>query len=199
MNAPDQQPTNNPYAAPSSDVVAPSITTPSAGAYELASRWARLGAAIIDSIIAMLIILPIMFVLGVFAFIDPSWSIGFNLFAAIGADSEIMFELVSAVLGFVIGLIVYILVNGHFIRQSSQTIGKKALDIVIANHDNGQPADFNTIVYKREVFYLLSSSIPFIGQFTSLINVAMIFGQEKRCGHDLFAGTIVIKKPAQQA
>jgi uncharacterized RDD family membrane protein YckC len=45
---------------------------------------------------------------------------------------------------------------------------------------------------KRFGVYLLTSQIPFIGQFLSMINILMIFGKKKRCAHDYFAGTMVV-------
>lgn len=189
MNSPDS-PSNNPYAPPSADPRTP-VTSPSPGNYQLASRWARLGASIIDSIISVLVLLPVLFLLGFFAVIDPSWTVGFNIFAALGVENEVIIEIVSAFIGFILGLAVYWFIQGFFIRKSSQTIGKKALDIVITDLD-GRPADFKTIVVKRAVFYLGVSAIPFVGRLASLINVCLIFGQEKRCGHDLHAGTVVV-------
>jgi uncharacterized RDD family membrane protein YckC len=36
-------------------------------------------------------------------------------------------------------------------------------------------------------------AIPGLGALLSLVNVLMIFGQEQRCLHDLFANTIVVQ------
>lgn len=187
---------NNPYAAPQSQVDNADIQMMQK-TEGLASRWARLGAAIIDGVIQMLIALPILFALGFFAIIDPSWTLGFSIFDPLYNANNFVIEVVSGLFGFVIGYAVYFLVQSRQLKQTSQTIGKRALDIVITDM-NGKPADFNNIMYKRELFYYGIAAIPFIGQWIAVADIVMIFGQEKRCLHDRVADTQVMNVKASE-
>lgn len=161
---------NNVYETPQSTLV-----TENTGSLELASRWGRLFAAIIDSIIMMCVTLPLMFFTGGFDGIMQGVQPGFIQSAAIG----------------IVGWIAFALINGKFLLSTGQTIGKKALEIKIVDLDGNVPA-MNTLVTRYAV-YFVPGIIPFIGGLFSLVNVLFIFGEEKRCIHDLAAKTKVVK------
>lgn len=40
---------------------------------------------------------------------------------------------------------------------------------------------------------MLVGSIPFVGRLALLIDVCLIFRADKRCGHDLVAGTHIVQ------
>jgi uncharacterized RDD family membrane protein YckC len=75
---------------------------------DLASRWARLGGALIDSFIALAITLPIMLATGVF---QQAWR------------GEPM-SLGQQAAFFVLGLLVFLMLNGYLLYKRGQTIGK---------------------------------------------------------------------------
>jgi uncharacterized RDD family membrane protein YckC len=140
----------------------------------LASRWARLGAAIIDGLIIMVVTMPVMYLTGfdtVSSGMPPSWGYSF-------------------VIGLV-GIAVFAAINGKLLVSAGQTIGKRALGIKIVSL-NGELPTLNEHILKRYGVYFLLGQVPSIGQLLTLINVLLIFGQEKRCGHDLVAGTKVV-------
>ena|SRR5688572_7594914 len=159
---------NNPYQAPSA-VVAEVLDD------QLAGRGERLVAAIVDTIIMLCIIVPMMFMTGYFEK------------AATGALG------IGTVIGYAVAsFAVFLLVQGWPLAQTAQTWGKKMLGIRIALMDGSQPS-FGTIVLKRYLPVQVVGSVPFIGTILALIDVLMIFRSDRRCGHDLIAGTQVLK------
>lgn len=181
---------HNPYAAPASAAVpaapthGPNQSNPPN--VELASRWLRLAAAIIDGFLHLLVFF--------FASLIPSltsflfYALDYNLF---------LVETLSTILTVGLSLGIYILLHGYFIHQSGQTIGKKAVDIVIVNQ-HGHTADFTTIIFKRELFFMALIYLPVIGWLAVLANIFMLFLADKRCGHDHVAGTRVVTKNSVQ-
>jgi uncharacterized RDD family membrane protein YckC len=159
---------SNPYQAPSA-VVAEVLDD------QLAGRGERLVAAIVDTIIMLCIVVPMMFMTGYFE-AAATGNIG-----------------IGTVVGYAVaGFAVFLLVQGWPLAQSAQTWGKKMLGIRIALMDGSQPS-FGTIVLKRYLPVQVVGTVPFIGTILALIDVLMIFRSDRRCGHDLIAGTQVLK------
>lgn len=185
--------TENFYAAPEADL---NIQEETDGV-SLASRWARLGAAILDSIIMILIFGAVFIPLGiVLAFTAPdnpqvgnSMEDFFLSIAAMGPMEQLLFNLISTV----IGVFVYIIVNGYFLAKSGQTLGKKIMGIKVVRYANRtENPGFGNLVGLRYLVPTLMGYIPFVGGFFPLINILFIFGREKRCVHDHIAGTVVV-------
>lgn len=166
---------NNVYQAPEADL---GVKT-SQDQIELASRWARLGAAIIDGIILALLLAPIQYFAGMY---DMEENVG--IFDNLGQ-------------GFLMGLLgvlIFAVINGKLLLNCGQTVGKKLLGIQIVDETKVEQATNNQIV-KRYATYFGLSIVPVIGGLLSLMNVLFIFNTNKQCVHDLAAKTIVIRKP----
>lgn len=169
----ETKPANNPYMAPDAD-----MAEATANESVLAGLERRLGAAIIDGIITgLLVLLPIVLFFG-----------GWQKYALAMASAGIFGTAISIVLA----AIVYILVNGKFLKENGQTIGKKLLKIKIVR-SNGAPADFKRILFYRYLPAQLILLIPVLGNFLSLINVLFVFRASRQCVHDQIADTIVVK------
>jgi uncharacterized RDD family membrane protein YckC len=162
---------SNPYSAPSAHVadIAP------AGAQELAGRGMRLAAAFIDGLILLAIMMPLMYMGGYFSGMMSGEQPGFGT------------QLMWAVLGFV----VFVVVQGMPLNASGQTWGKKLLKMKIVDLEGRQPS-FATLIGKRYLPVQAVSAVPFVGGLLALVNVLFIFGEERRCLHDLVAGTRVV-------
>ncbi|MGY6518159.1 MAG: RDD family protein [Lysobacteraceae bacterium] len=171
MSSNPQDPVN-PYAAPQAELV--DVTVSSSG--ELASRWLRLGGAIIDGIIV-----GIVAFIGLFAFGMGSMFLG-------QAEPSVGFM----VAGFVIGFGAFVLVQGYFLYTSGQTIAKKLLGMRIVD-GNGEKPEFFRMLGLRYALFQLLQMIPFIGMFVGLVNALFIFREDRRCLHDLAAGTHVVR------
>jgi len=143
-----------------------------------ASRWKRLGASLIDSLIMFAVMLPLMFFTGGFD--------GFETGRAPSTVYNIGLSLIS------IG--VFMGINWKFLMQNGQTIGKKALDIKIVDMEENVPDQIS--ILKRYGLYFGLGQIPMAGPILSIINILFIFGKERRCGHDYFAKTKVINVDA---
>ena len=141
----------------------------------LASRWSRLGAVFIDTIIMVLIAIILIYVSGIYESLSELESI----------------SLLKRVIIGLIGSIFFLIINGKLLVSYGQTVGKKILRIKIVTLD-GQLPNIKTLIFKRYALFLFIQHTPIIGQFISLINPLFIFNKEKRCLHDLVASTKVI-------
>jgi uncharacterized RDD family membrane protein YckC len=162
----------NPYSAPQG-----AMTDMSVDEGTLASLWARLGAAIIDTIIlAVVIFVPILLLLG-----------GWSAYLGKIATGGYLMNIGSALLGF----ITYAVVNGAFLASNGQTIGKKLVGIKIVRTDGSQPTLAHILLMRQGPISVLQL-IPFVGRFMGLIDVLMIFRESRQCVHDNIADTRVI-------
>lgn len=161
-----------PHAGPPSTVF-----TTNSGKSGLASLGERLGAALLDGAVAI----PAAILIGIGLI---------NTNQATGDPSP--FGLLMIVLGglYMLGLIIYNLVR---LSTHGQTIGKKWLGIRIARIEDGSNAGFVKAVLLRGFVNGLIGAIPFIGGFYSLVDICFIFREDRRCIHDLIAGTHVVK------
>lgn len=170
---PMQQESNNPYGAPMVDM----STMPSTDEPVLASLERRLGAAIVDTTISIAIVLLFgsLYFGGVKNF-PPG-------VAALGVRGTIISTVLS--------LVVYLAVNGKWLSQSGQTVGKKLLKIKIVRTD-GSPAGLKRIVLYRFLPVQLTLLVPVFGNLLPLIDVLFIFRSSRQCIHDQIADTKVI-------
>jgi uncharacterized RDD family membrane protein YckC len=145
---------------------------------ELASRGARLAAAIIDG----LCVLPVFFIIFTMAFAGAQMGEE----AAAGMGGGMLLLLILYIAAFAI-------IQLYLLCSHGQTIGKKALKIRIVKVDTGQNGGFVTNVLLRGIVPNLIGGIPLVGPVFTLVDYLFIFKDDKRCIHDLIAGSTVIK------
>lgn len=145
-------------------------------ATELASRWKRLGGALIDSSIALGIFVPIMIAAGIFEQLK----------------SGIDLSLKQTVIFLVAGQILFLLLNGVLLARYGQTIGKKVVGTRIVLKSTGQIASWKKVYFMRYLLKGLIGHIPIVGSVFKVTNMLFIFRKDKRCVHDFMAGTIVV-------
>lgn len=80
-------------------------------------------------------------------------------------------------------------VQAIFLTRDGQTLGKKALGIRIVRQDTRKNGGFVTNVLLRTMLNGLLGAVPLYG----LLDMVFIFRDDRRCIHDLIAGTIVVK------
>jgi uncharacterized RDD family membrane protein YckC len=160
---------SNPYQAPAAAVA-------DIADDQLASRGTRLGAALIDGLIMMAIIFPIMFATGY-------WQAAMS-----GQRPGLGTQLLYALMGFAI----FVLVQAYPLKQAGQTWGKRVLKIRIVDLQGQQPS-LATLIGKRYLPMQAVSAVPLLGNVLAIVNVLLIFRADRRCGHDLVAGTQVVK------
>lgn len=163
---------DNIYKTPESELV-----KESQDGYELASRMSRLGASILDGLTIACVTLPLMYFTGGFDGITTGVQPSFGYSLMIG----------------IAGMIAFFVYNMRLLTRDGQTIGKRLLGIRIVDLDNNVPK-LKPHLLVRYLTYFLPGQIPIVGQIFSLVNILFIFGKERRCLHDIFAGTRVIAK-----
>lgn len=160
----------NPYAAPTARVAEVFATN----AFVKSTRLIRLGAVLLD---AAIVVVPAI----VIAVLVPSLPI--NGTASSG------FSMMMGLLG--LGFIAFAIYQLIMLYRHGQTLGKKILGIRIVRSD-GSRAGLGRIVLLRYLVPGLIGLIPYVGFLFSLVDPLFIFGDEKRCVHDLLADTIVV-------
>ena len=173
----------NPYAAPAT--VRVSRRRERATQAQLAERSTRLGAFLINGVLTALATIPGI-VLGSLLFPDV---------LSQALDESDPASVLTWMLLVYSGVILLCLFQAYLLTRDGQSIGKKLLRIRIVRRD-GQPAGFGRVVLAREVVNFLISfmfgCVPLVGLAYVLIDALFIFGRERRCLHDLIAGTKVV-------
>jgi len=165
-----------PTAGALTAVPAPGLP-PQAGEWVLASLGSRFVAACLDMVpflLAASIFAIAMVVTGARRFEDLPQAIQFALMGA-----------------FVGGLVLIGVVQIYMLVKYSQTIGKRICKIRIYNLETRQPADWVRSILLRIFVNGLVGAIPCVGGLYSLVDVCFIFRADRRCIHDLIAGTVV--------
>ncbi|MDI1314604.1 RDD family protein [Prosthecobacter sp.] len=164
----------NPYAPPQSNIL------PAGNPDEiqqLASPWRRLGASILDSLIMILIVMPIMYFSGYFTRIMEQ---------AGKASSWNMEQLLWAAMGFGIMLAI----NWNHLGRG-QTIGKGIMELRIVRK-NGTPAERSHIILKRILPLQIIAQVPILGGLFAVVDALLIFRSRHNTIHDDIADTKVI-------
>jgi uncharacterized RDD family membrane protein YckC len=164
----------NPYAAPNGNLndTAPILVG------ELAGLGSRFGAAMLDGIIMSIVaLLPLVLVMG-----------GWAEYAAKATTGGLVWKIGLGVFGWA----VYLLINGYFLAQSGQSIGKKMLGIKIVRTDGSQPP-LSHIALRRLGPMYLAQIIPMIGPLLAMVDILLIFRSSRQCVHDQIADTKVVK------
>jgi len=159
----------NIYAPPEAD-----IEVPHSGPV-LASRGARLGGAVLDSLIGMVLYSPVWF-------LTDFWERS--------ASGNIT---TAETMGYAfLGIVIFLLANGYLMANHGQTIGKRLVGTRIVSHDSHQILPFWKLVLLRFLPVNLVAAIP-VANLLVTVDALFIFGKRWRCLHDLIASTIVIK------
>ena len=142
----------------------------------LAERGARLGAALIDVAIALL-------VFGIAALVTP-----INIFKL--PDSNGLTATLLLNLGLV--FVAFLAVHGYLLATRGQTVGKALLKIRIVRSD-GSRASFARLAGLRYLTTSIITAIPIAGSLYGLADALFIFRASRKCLHDNIADTIVVK------
>jgi uncharacterized RDD family membrane protein YckC len=183
-------PDYNPYASPQTETVWDAPTLESG--IRLATRGERLGGAMIDGVLLLLIVLPVSLGLSfwefgaVSLFVDE-WDSATGSFTW----ASIMAELG----GLLLGVVAFLILNGYLLAKRGQTLGKSMLRMRIVSETTGHLLPFGRLLLKRYLSFWLLSCFPGIGNFVTLIDSLAIFRANHKCLHDDFAGTVVVKEP----
>ena len=163
-----------------------------------ASPWVRLGAAILDGFIISFISMPIM-ILAVM-FLLPALGMSLQGLegmsedeAAAAAAGSLMAFLMAMLVACAVAYLLPIIIYAIMVTKSGQTFGKKICGIRIVDATTHQLPGFVNGVLVRAWAIVFIGAIPAVGPIFSLVNLLMIFGEDRQCLHDKFAGTIVVE------
>ncbi len=141
---------------------------------QLATRWNRFAGAFIDGMFGFALSLAVML---------PMYGTGyFKMMAA---------SKLSVLTGLAIYLGVWYAVQGWFLYQRNQSLGKMAMGTRIVRAD-GSPASFGRAFGLRLALFGAFGWIPSVGPFVGIVDALFIFGKSRRCLHDLVADTVVV-------
>jgi uncharacterized RDD family membrane protein YckC len=141
----------------------------------LAGRGSRLMAVLIDGLIFTLCCIPGGIML---------W---------IGADDHN--DTLQIIGGILIGAVflALLVIQIYLLSSRGQTIGKKMMSVKVVKFDDGSNPGFVYAVLLRLIVPGFINGIPIIGYIFPLVDSCFIFGEERRCIHDLIASTKVVK------
>ena len=188
----------SPVAAPPPVAGPTSFSTPAAGPAaatyavgpELAGRGTRLGAAVIDRLLATLVALPGIALMGP-AFVQL-------MLAGLRGEQPDLESLNagSFILGVLLagcGVLGLLVVQVWMLSTRGQSIGKRILGIRIVKFaDNSNPGFLHAWLLRNFVPGLIGV-VPYVGFLFVVVDLAFIFGESRRCVHDYIAGTKVVK------
>lgn len=161
---------HNPYDAPNATVA--DIHDQQV---QLAGRGMRLVAAIIDTVLMLVILVPAMFAGG---YISSIMS---------GVEPSFLNQIQWGLIGFII----FLVVQGFPLYSSGQTWGKKALGLKIVDLQGNKP-EFGKLIGLRYLTTWVIGLVPVLGTIYQFVNVLFIFANDRRCIHDKIAGTRVV-------
>jgi uncharacterized RDD family membrane protein YckC len=164
---------HNPYAPPKADV----RDVPERPAFGLASRGLRLTAAIVDGVLSLLVTLPLVFYTGYLekalaGTVDYTTGYAISLF----------------------GLAMFAAIHGYLLVKHGQTMGKRWVGTRIVNVGDGRVPSIGALLARYATMKLVAF-VPLVGGIFALINIMFIFRRDRRCLHDLVAGTKVVVMP----
>ena len=128
----------------------------------------------------LVVLLPIMFLGGYFQMVMSAASSGQPMPLAV----ELMWG--------AIGLGVFLAIQAYPLYMTAQTWGKRVLKVRIVELNGAKPP-FGRLIALRYLPMQGVGLLPLLGPLLSIVNVLLIFRDDRRCGHDLIAGTKVVK------
>ncbi len=144
---------------------------------ELASRSKRLMAALVDACISIIVTFPVMMTMGVIRQLRE----------------EQTMTMQQTVFFFFFGMVVFLLIHGYFLAKYGQTVGKRLIGTRIVSYADGQLLPLGKLFGLRYLPIAIIAQIPFVGSLFAVVDILFVFGPERRCLHDLIAGTKVIR------
>ncbi len=151
-----------------------------------ASRWLRLGGALIDWVINSLCSLPTA--------LPIMHSMGEQI-ASGRPDPQAIVGMVTDNIGKSVPyLLALLIVQACLVTMRGQSIGKILVGIRIVRFRDDSAAGFLHGFLIRSVAPWLIGRIPLLGFLFWIVDICFVFRDDHRCIHDLMADTKVVKK-----
>jgi len=185
------------YSPPGSDVNAGIPAGPQGAGAPLAERGTRLAAASLDGILVAVPLLP-MVALGIYYGVQTQREVAraasgadvANLLSVRISDTTGVLALVACI--GVLGAMAMVIYQWVLISRTGQSLGKKWTGIRIEKID-GLRLSFGSAVVLRNWVPKVMGMVPYLGAVFHLVDLLYIFREDRRCLHDHFAGTQVVR------
>ena len=143
---------------------------------QLAGRGRRLVATLIDMILVSALAVLLIMITGVVEHAEDFRNAMWVLYV------------------FLLAVLSYLILNGYWLFTRGQTIGKRLMKIAIVDNTSGERAPFWKLIGIRALFFPLLFTVisPFLA-WLPIVDQAFVFRKNRRCVHDLAAGTSVIR------
>ena len=141
----------------------------------LAGRGRRLVGAIIDGLVMIIVVIPITIAMGYWDRVLEEQNT---------LEDTLLFTVISC--------IAFLLVNGYLLANRGQTVGKMMLSMRIVSFQDNRILPVGRLLGLRYIPQWVIGSVPVVGGLLALVNILFIFGEQRRCVHDLIAGTKVV-------
>lgn len=164
---------------------APHAAAPDTAA--LAGRGERFLAQLLDNVIGLACALPGAMMIGLSA-VRAGMSVGGNFASIVTAAG---FGAGVIVLG--LAMLTLFAVQLWMLVTRGQTIGKRVLGVRIVGFEDETNPGFVKVFLLRAVVPAIIGAVPYLGVLFTLTDYCFIFRDDRRCLHDLIAGTKVIK------
>ena len=142
----------------------------------LASRWKRLWGALLDGFIGLTLMAPLIMVFGM-------WRT---------EDAQISLISKQRIMANLLGWGVFLVLNIYLLKNHGQTVGKKIVGTRIVSKEDGQIMTLGHILFYRYLLMSIMAYIPILYKYFPIVDVLFIFRKDKRCIHDIVAGTVVV-------
>ena len=96
------------------------------------------------------------------------------------------------ILGSVVGTGIFLLINGYLLMSSGQTVAKRILGMRIVSVHDDRILPIGKLIGLRYLPQWVLYQVPMIGSIFMLVDALFIFGEQRRCVHDLIAGAKVV-------
>lgn len=167
----------NPYRAPAAEIA----DIPQDEEFELAGAGHRFGAFVLDTTIALALLFALAYATGTTDFI---WNAVDTLVGA-AEITAILFAL-------------FVVTQSFFLKRYGQTIGKKIVGIRMVNRDGKVPGLLR-LLFLRYLPIHLYNAMAFVGTILATVDFLLIFRRDRRCLHDMIAGTRVVMHGARHS
>lgn len=167
----------NPYASPTAAIE----QVIEQGELRLGGRGERLGAVLLDGILHLACMLLLVVPLAI-----ANWD-RLVAWASAGQEPSIAFSIGMQLASFLL----FVLVQAYPLWSTGQTWGKRMLKLRIVDLHGGKPEFWRLLGLRYALGWVLAM-LPFAGLLYSLADGLFIFRDDRRCIHDLIAGTRVV-------
>lgn len=173
----------NPYRPPASNVEPDADPAMVPGQrLELASRWRRLWGAVIDGVLFSATEIPEM----------VAGDRGFRIEFLVGQSPIELGDTSTAGLISNAAFILVLAIQSYLVYTEGQSVGKRAVKARIVALD-GRRAPFMKAVVLRTWVPIFLPMLPWVGSLLALVDTLFVFRGDRRCLHDLAAGTRVVR------